>query len=77
MALHYFSEKLLSKLVESKEISSNESSLLSVDNSEQKQASRHNEKELLQANANKDIIITVGENVSQTSDKKTAAVVAV
>lgn len=77
MALHHFSEKLLNKLVESKEISSNESSLLSVDNSEQKQASRHNGKELLQANANKDIIITVGENVSQTSDKKTAAVVAV
>jgi hypothetical protein len=36
LALHHFSEKLLSKLVEPKEISYNESSLLSVDNSEQK-----------------------------------------
>ena len=57
---------------EAKEPSQNESSLISIANSEQKQTARHNGKELLQAN--KDIIITVAENVSQGSDKKASIV---
>lgn len=59
---------------EPKEATSNESSLISISNSEQKQTSRrHDGKELLQSN--KDIIITVAENVSQGSNKKASTAV--
>lgn len=61
-----------SQALQVNETNNNESSLISIANQEQK-SSRHSGKELLQAN--KDIIITATENVSQAGDNKTASAV--